>query len=197
MGSHQARAIVDLLWRTATKHLQPRYRQLWESQGKDAETQGWPPPGSWSRGIPPAPIQVHLVEGHDVKRNSRLSLALHTLSHMAGEPGRRRTSSDIADHAGTNPVVVRRVLGKLRAAGLLVSEKGQGGGWRLAKAPAKITLADVYQALDESLVSNEAVERPKCEVEQALYQKVSSVLQDVENTLLNRLSETTIADMGG
>ena len=74
-----------------------------------------------------------------MKRNSRLSLALHTLSHMAGEPDRVRTSADIADHAGTNPVVVRRVLGKLREAGLLSSEKGHAGGWRLAKSADSIT----------------------------------------------------------
>ncbi len=88
-----------------------------------------------------------------MKRNSRLSLALHTLSHMAGDPDRVRTSSDIADHAGTNPVVVRRVLGRLREAGLLTSEKGHAGGWKLAKSPQSITLADVYRALDESLIS--------------------------------------------
>ena len=70
-----------------------------------------------------------------MKRNSRLSLALHTLSHMAGDPGRVRTSAEIADHAGTNPVVVRRVLGRLREAGLLTSEKGHAGGWRLARDP--------------------------------------------------------------
>ena len=59
-----------------------------------------------------------------MKRNSRLSLALHTLGHMAGDPESMQTSADIAEHAGTNPVVVRRVLGKLREAGLLTSEKG-------------------------------------------------------------------------
>ena len=78
-----------------------------------------------------------------MKRNSRLSLALHTLSHMAREPERLRKSADIAEHAGTNPVVVRRVLGSLRQAGLLVSEAGHSGGWRLARPPHEITLADV------------------------------------------------------
>lgn len=68
-----------------------------------------------------------------MKRNSCLSLALHTLSHRAGEPGRVRTSTEIAEHAGTNPVVVRRVLGRLRAAGLLTSERGHAGGWCLAR----------------------------------------------------------------
>ncbi|AVL54473.1 Rrf2 family transcriptional regulator [Roseobacter denitrificans] len=131
-----------------------------------------------------------------MKRNSRLSLALHTLGHMAGDPERVQTSADIAEHAGTNPVVVRRVLGKLRKAGLLTSEKGHAGGWRLARAPGQITLADVYLALDESLVATgEAEAIPACSVEHILQRKVASVLKDVEQSLVERLSATTIAEV--
>lgn len=133
-----------------------------------------------------------------MKRNSRLSLALHTLGHMAGDPDRLRTSADIAEHAGTNPVVVRRVLGKLREAGLLLSEKGHSGGWRLAKPPSSITLADVYVALDESLIATNAPQDvSSCAVEHALVQRVSSVMQEIELSLIDRLAETTIADMRG
>ncbi|MBY5934958.1 Rrf2 family transcriptional regulator [Tateyamaria omphalii] len=131
-----------------------------------------------------------------MKRNSRLSLALHTLGHMAREPDRVRTSADIADHAGTNPVVVRRVLGRLRKAGLLAAEKGHAGGWRLARSPQEITLADVYVALEESMVAtpgNEA--QPDCSVEHALHQKVASVLEDIERSLIEKLSATTIAEV--
>ena len=132
-----------------------------------------------------------------MKRNSRLSLALHTLSHMAGEPGRVRTSTDIADHAGTNPVVVRRVLGKLREAGLLTSEKGHSGGWRLAKSADAITLADVYLALGERLVSGQEgdAEPPQCSVEEGLQARVEGVLEDIEASLVERLRETTITDV--
>ncbi|MEX0369104.1 MAG: Rrf2 family transcriptional regulator [Tateyamaria sp.] len=132
-----------------------------------------------------------------MKRNSRLSLALHTLSHMAGEPGRVRTSSDIADHAGTNPVVVRRVLGKLREVGLLSSEKGHAGGWQLAKSADSITLADVYVALDERLVSGsgDIGEPTHCSVETDLQARVAEVLDDIEVTLVERLRETTITDL--
>ncbi|MEP5155242.1 Rrf2 family transcriptional regulator [Planktotalea sp.] len=131
-----------------------------------------------------------------MKRNSRLSLALHTLGHMAGDPERTRTSADIAEHAGTNPVVVRRVLGKLREAGLLTSEKGHAGGWRLARAPEQITLADVYLALDESLVATGATEQvPSCSVEHVLQRKVSSVLEEIELNLIERLAATTIAEV--
>lgn len=132
-----------------------------------------------------------------MKRNSRLSLALHTLSHMAGEPGRMRTSADIADHAGTNPVVVRRVLGKLREAGLLTSEKGHSGGWQLAKDAESITLADVYLALDERLVagSSDDAEPSHCSVETGLQSRVAEVLEDIEESLVERLRETKITDV--
>lgn len=132
-----------------------------------------------------------------MKRNSRLSLALHTLSHMAGEPDRVRTSKDIADHAGTNPVVVRRVLGKLREAGLLSSEKGHAGGWQLAKSADSITLADVYLALDERLVSGSGGDtKPSlCSVETGLQTRVAEVLDDIEANLVERLRETTITDV--
>ncbi|WP_299847641.1 Rrf2 family transcriptional regulator [uncultured Roseovarius sp.] len=131
-----------------------------------------------------------------MKRNSRLSLALHTLSHMAVDPDRVRTSSDIADHAGTNPVVVRRVLGRLREAGLLTSEKGYAGGWRLARAPESITLADIYLALDERLVaSGENTDAPVCSVENALQKRVSGVLDEIEQSLIQRLGETSISEV--
>ena len=133
-----------------------------------------------------------------MKRNSRLSLALHTLSHMAGNPERVRTSFDIAEHAGTNPVVVRRVLGKLREAGLLTSEKGHAGGWRLAHKPQDITLADVYLALDERMVATgEVNEAPVCSIEQALHTRVSSVLEEIEESLVKKLSETSISEVRG
>ncbi|MEM9267964.1 MAG: Rrf2 family transcriptional regulator [Pseudomonadota bacterium] len=133
-----------------------------------------------------------------MKRNSRLSLALHTLSHMANDPKRVRTSAEIADHAGTNPVVVRRVLGRLREAGLLASERGHAGGWRLAKDPQQITLADVYLALDETLIlSDDLDEVPTCSVEHALHRRVSSVMKEIEQSLIERLGETTISDVRG
>lgn len=115
---------------------------------------------------------------------------------MAGEPERRRTSAEIAAHAGTNPVVVRRVLGYLRDAGLLTSEKGHAGGWSLARTPDAITLADVYLALDERLVApDEATQVHICSVEHALHRRVASVLTDVEQTLIRRLAETSILEV--
>ena len=131
-----------------------------------------------------------------MKRNSRLSLALHSLGHMAGDPDRLRTSAAIAAHAGTNPVVVKRVLGHLRGAGLLIAEKGHAGGWRLARPPQEITLADVYLALDERLAAQDEAEEPHdCSVAHAFHHRVATVMAEVEQTLIQKLRATTIFEI--
>ena len=132
-----------------------------------------------------------------MKRNSRLSLALHTLGHMAAD-NCVRTSASIAEHAGTNPVVVRRVLGKLREAKLVTSEKGPSGGWCLARDPRKITLADVYTALGERLVATElANDTASCSIEHALHKRVADIMETIEQSLIERLSTITIAEAQG
>jgi Rrf2 family protein len=132
-----------------------------------------------------------------MKRNSRLSLALHSLGHMADDPERVRTSAEIAAHAGTNPVVVRRVLGRLRAAGLLLAEKGHAGGGRLARPPEAITLAEIYGALDERLAPEAEEAAPRCAVEHALERRMAAVTEEAEAALVARLATMTIAEARG
>ncbi|HEY0062341.1 MAG TPA: Rrf2 family transcriptional regulator, partial [Telluria sp.] len=66
-----------------------------------------------------------------MRRDSRLSGVLHILLHMARED-LPMTSDVLARAMETNPVVVRRVMAGLRAAGYVRSDKGHGGGWSLA-----------------------------------------------------------------
>ncbi|MFG2949761.1 Rrf2 family transcriptional regulator [Streptomyces adustus] len=52
------------------------------------------------------------------------------------------TSDQIAAGVDTNPVVIRRTLGRLHDAGLVKSQRGQGAGRRPARTPESITLRD-------------------------------------------------------
>jgi Rrf2 family protein len=134
-----------------------------------------------------------------MKRNSRFSLALHTLAHLAAlTPPRPLTSGEIGEHSGTNPVVVRRTLGLLRESGLVSSEKGHSGGWLLARAPEAITLADVYAALGERFLRMEIEGEenpPGCAIERALLGSVEAALDDAEALLVARLARTSLADI--
>lgn len=131
-----------------------------------------------------------------MKRNSRFSLALHTHNRMAADPEKPQISREIANHASKNPVVVRRILGNLREAGLIASKKGHYGGRKLAQTPKNSTSAVVYTALDEQfLMFTGCEDEYRIPAEQARYQKVSRVIEETERVLIARLADMSIANV--
>jgi DNA-binding IscR family transcriptional regulator len=97
----------------------------------------------------------------------------------------------------TNPVVVRRIMGGLREKGLVRSEKGHGGGWRIARDLAQISLRDIYDALGSPtlLAMDNRNESPSCLVEQAVNAALSSAFDDAQALLLARLGSVTLAEL--
>jgi Rrf2 family protein len=131
-----------------------------------------------------------------MKRDSRLSGVLHILLHMGESPG-PVTSDTLAGMMQTNPVVIRRILAGLRKQGLVQSEKGHGGGWRLARDLQQVTLYDIYEALDRPaiLAMENRTESPGCRVEQAVNVAMEQAFHDAEAVLLNRFREVTLAEL--
>lgn len=106
------------------------------------------------------------------------------------------TSQEMAACAATNPVVVRRALAGLRAAGIVVSEKGHGGGWRLARAPEEVTMGEVQRALGVRLASVErAEEASACLVERAVHRALDEAVAEANRVLEARLAAMTLADL--
>ena len=68
---------------------------------------------------------------------------------MAMRDGTPLRSEDIAERARTNPTVIRRLLTMLSRAGITTSQLGLGGGSLLAREPERITLLDIYRAVEE------------------------------------------------
>ncbi|WP_346838421.1 Rrf2 family transcriptional regulator [Microbulbifer sp. SAOS-129_SWC] len=131
-----------------------------------------------------------------MKRDSRLSGVLHVLLHMAETDG-PVTSEALAAMMQTNPVVIRRILGGLREQGLVQSEKGHGGGWRLARDLETVTLYDIHIALGSPgvLALGHRTEAPGCLVEQAVNTAMGDAFAEAEALLLNRFREITLADL--
>ena len=71
-----------------------------------------------------------------------LDLALH---HEQGDPVRIRS---IADNHGIPSRFLVQILLQLKAAGIVSSIRGASGGYRLAKDPQDISLAEVMTAID-------------------------------------------------
>lgn len=131
-----------------------------------------------------------------MSRSQRLSLSLHVLLHMAEQPGRPMTSDAMAACVGTNPAVVRRTFAGLREAGIVSAAKGHGGGWRLARPPAAVTLADIQRALGERMVPPASPEEPpRCLVLRAVVHALDDALKEAEAVVDRRLSTLTLADL--
>ncbi len=135
-----------------------------------------------------------------MKRDSRLSNILHALLHMADHQARTgapMTSDQLAVCLSTNPVVVRRTMAGLREQGLVVSEKGHGGGWRLARPLDQVSLGQVHAALGEPGLFPETppVEANGCLVEAAVNDALAETYAAARALLIARLNEITLADL--
>ena len=131
-----------------------------------------------------------------MQTDARLSRMLHLLIHMGGSE-RPLTSKDAAAMLQTNAVVVRRMMAGLREAGHVTSVKGHGGGWRLARPLAEITMLDIYRALGEPrlFLIGPAKEQPECLVEQEVNASLESAFGEARALLLARLEDVSLAQI--
>jgi Rrf2 family protein len=132
-----------------------------------------------------------------MKRSSRLSLALHALVHLHKQPDVAMTSTTLAQCLMTNPVVVRRVLGELREAGLVGSTKGHDGGWRLLRPAAEISLYAVYAAMGESLLIRTESDPGdvQCPIVRSVNAVMGDFIADAEALLAARLQRVSLDDI--
>jgi Rrf2 family protein len=60
----------------------------------------------------------------------------------------RLTATLLADETGVPLPTAQKLMGRLAAAGLLTSARGAGGGFRLARDPRAISLAEIIEAVE-------------------------------------------------
>jgi Rrf2 family protein len=132
--------------------------------------------------------------------NSRLTIAVHALTWLALAQRRGRdllTSDEVAASVNTNPVVLRRSLGDLRRAGLVDVRHGAGAGWRLARAPADITLLEVYDAVQREPVFALHHTEPnlECPVGHGIRPVLGEIYDRATQAMRQQLHRTSIADV--
>ncbi len=78
----------------------------------------------------------------DYALRSALDLALHA------SPAQLARTSDVARRTGAPAKFLEAVLGQLRRAGIVESERGSRGGHRLARPASRIGVGDVIRAAE-------------------------------------------------
>jgi len=103
-------------------------------------------------------------------------------------------AEDLARSEGLPVKFVENILVELRRAGIVSSQRGGGGGYRLARPASAITPADVIRALDGPLADVRGL-RP----EAATYEGSAEHLRDVwvaaRASLRSVLERVTLADV--
>lgn len=129
--------------------------------------------------------------------SSRFAVATHILTLLALKGREPVTSEMLAASVNTNPVVIRRTMAGLREAGLVISQPGTGGGWRLVGAPGSITLREVFRAVETPGVLALPQKSPNasCPVGRTICDTLGGLFHDAEAAMIERLARVTIADV--
>ena len=125
------------------------------------------------------------------------SLALHAATFLAadsGRPSRPVAAREIAAALGASGAHLSKVLQRLAKAGLVTSTRGPAGGFRLARPASKITLLEVYEAIEGDL------DAPDCLFGRAVCAGrgciCGDLLSEVHDRTRRRLAGTRLSELG-
>lgn len=131
--------------------------------------------------------------------SSRFTIAVHVLVCIETFKSDYKVTSDfLASSVNINPVIIRRLLQQLKAAGIIRVVRGTGGT-DMARPAAQITLLDVYRAV-ESVDGGELFRfhenpNPLCPVGRNIHAVLDVALEKAQRAMEKELESITIQDI--
>jgi Rrf2 family protein len=84
---------------------------------------------------------------------ARVDYAIRAVVELAAHPARALSRNELAAAQVMPGKFLESILRDLTREGLLASQRGSGGGFRLSRPPEEITLADIVRAVDGPLAA--------------------------------------------
>ena len=129
--------------------------------------------------------------------SSRMTIAVHILLAIAEFADKEKTTSTfLAQSVNVHPVIIRNTLGKLKAAGIVHVRAGEGGA-TLANDPQKITLLDIFEAVEkeEDLFHFHEHPNPQCPVGKNMHAILEQRLISIQNAMRKEMRAMTLQDL--
>lgn len=129
--------------------------------------------------------------------NSDFCVAVHAMVYL-NHKNCVLSSEELADNICTNPARVRKVMAKLKKAGLIETREGIDGGYHFTGKAWDVTLFQIADALDVNFVStnwHSGDQDMPCLVASGMAGIMDEVLTDLDSLCKARLKEKTIADI--
>ena len=131
--------------------------------------------------------------------SSRFTLAIHIFACIDTFKSDYKVTSDfLAGSTNVNPVIIRKILGQLKAAGLVEVVRGSGGAF-ITKPLDKISFLDIYYAV-ECVENGELFhfhENPNvnCPVGKNIHVVLDDKLLRVQTAMEKELDSITLKDV--
>lgn len=131
--------------------------------------------------------------------SSRFTIGLHILTAIDTFQNEYKVTSDfLAGSIRTNPVVVRRILGQLKKAGLIESSQGVAG-ITIPKPLEEISFYDVYAAIEPveegDLFRFHDSPNPDCPVGRNIHTLLDGKLREIQDAMEEKMRQYTLADL--
>ena len=118
------------------------------------------------------------------------------LALALADDGRPRKIQELADATATPTSVLEQVLPQLRSAGIVRSERGPSGGYRLNHRPEEITLGKVVRLIQGPLAPIACATRHEPELcAMALGCSLQETWSAVRDATIAIIDDTTFADL--
>lgn len=133
-----------------------------------------------------------------MRLSSLADYAIVMLSAAARLGGHGHVSAAaLAVETGVPLPTAQKLMGRLAAAGLLESARGTGGGFRLSRDPAAISVADIIEAVEGPIAMTSCVDegRHDCGLEEAC--RVRPHWGAVNMAVKGALDGVTLASLAG
>ncbi len=131
--------------------------------------------------------------------SSRFTVAIQVLLCMELLKDEQKvTSGLLASSAAVNPVVVRRLLQQLKAAGIVRVARGTGGA-ELLKPAEEITLLEIYRAVEcvekGELFHFHENPNPLCPVGRNIHGVLDERLAEIQKAMEQKMESMTLRDL--
>lgn len=131
--------------------------------------------------------------------SSRFTIAIHIFTCIHTFGGERKVTSDfLAGSVHVNPVMIRKLLSQLKAAGLVHVQRGSGGA-SIAKPLDQITFLDIYHAVEcvdhGVLFHFHENPNPECPVGRNIHRVLDGPLLKVQSAMECEMQKITLTDV--
>lgn len=128
---------------------------------------------------------------------SEFAIAVHAIVYL-NHKRCSLSSEQIAENVCVHPVRIRKILSRLKKAGLLATKEGLHGGYHFEKDPRNVTLETVCRAVGESPVEVKASTGDMdmdCQVASGMAAIMDQVYAEMNGVCYERLTHITIDDI--